>query len=94
MGESFGRMYEGEKAAKREKAKRIMEMKERGGLAGMGREVMTRSGGSASLGSRGCSRSPRSGGELEVAEYGDGSASELSEVDSEVEVVCDAFGEL
>lgn len=92
MGESFGRLYEGEKAAKRERAKRMMEMKERGGLAGLGRE-RTRSRESASS-SRGCSRSPKSVGEPEGYDYGDGSASELSEVDSEVEVVCDAFGEL
>ncbi|ORY86677.1 hypothetical protein BCR35DRAFT_330564 [Leucosporidium creatinivorum] len=88
MGESFGRLYEGEKAAKRERAKRVMEMKERGGLAGVGRE---RRRSRESVSSRGYSRSPRSGGDVEGLEYGDGSASELSEVDSEVEVVCDAF---
>lgn len=35
MGESFGKLYEDDKAAKRDKAMKLMEMKGRGGLAGI-----------------------------------------------------------
>lgn len=89
MGESFGKLYEGDKIAKQESIRRNMARLHRIDKTGKGR---TAAGRYAS--SMGASRSPRRGGEPQlIPEYNDDGSESEGTADSDMEVVYDRFGE-
>lgn len=99
MGESFVKLYEDDKAAKRDKALRLMEMREKGGLAGVERARAARARSRASDTdslrdgeTRVAVRSIRSPRSLDHA-LGSPNAVPPFDEDSDVEFFDNAFGE-